>query len=31
MIPSAESEPYQLIKDAESDLLINKEQLTIIN
>ena len=31
MIPSAEFEPYQLIKDAESDLLINKEQLTIIN
>ena len=31
MIPSAESEPYQLIKDAENDLLINKEQLTIIN
>ena len=31
MIPTAESEAYQLVRDAENDLLVNKEQLTIIN
>ena len=31
MIPSAESSAYQLVKNAEKNLLMNNEQLTIIN
>jgi len=31
MIPSAESSAYNLIKNVESELLMNNEQLTIIN